>query len=83
MNDKIGRCGAGGGSAHLNSLQRVRGWCEEQGVLFKVLILDMIVVMVVVVVLIMLVVMVVVVPSAPDVSVGGQGQYGSLYCVDC
>ena len=42
MNDKIGRCGAGGGSAHLNSL---RGWCEEQGVLFKVLILVMIVVM--------------------------------------
>ena len=83
MNDKIGRCGAGGGSAHLNSLQRVRGWCEEQGVLFKVLILVMIVVMVVAVVLIMLVVMVVVVPCAPDVSVGGQGQYGSLYCVDC
>ena len=39
MNDKIGRCGAGGGSAHLNSLQRVRGWCEEQGVLFKVFVI--------------------------------------------
>ena len=39
MNDKIGRCGAGGGSAHLKSLQRVRGWCEEQGVLFKVFVI--------------------------------------------
>ena len=58
MNDKIGRCGAGGGSAHLNSLQRVRGWCEEQGVLFKVVIVlaVLFVVVVVVVVLIMLVV---------------------------
>ena len=64
MNDKIGRCGAGGGSAHLNSLQRVRGWCEEQGVLFKVVIV--------------LVVLVAVVPCAPDVSVGVQGLYGCL-----
>ena len=83
MNDKIGRCGAGGGSAHLNSLQRVQGWCEEQGVLFKVVIVLVGLVVVMFVVLIMLVVMVVVVPCAPDVSVGGQGQYGSLYCVDC
>ena len=60
MNDQIGRCGAGGGSAHLKSLQSVRGWCDDQGVLFKVIV-------------VVVVVIVVVVPCAPGVSVGGQG----------
>ena len=39
MNDSIGRCGAGGGSAHLTSLERVRDWCDQHGVLFKVMVI--------------------------------------------
>ena len=37
VNDRIGRCGAGGGTAHLTSLKRVRDWCDQHGVLFKVM----------------------------------------------
>lgn len=35
VNDRIGRRGAGGGAAHLASLARVRSWCDQYGVLFK------------------------------------------------
>ena len=40
VNDRIGRCGAGGGTAHLTSLKRVRDWCDQHGVLFKVMLFD-------------------------------------------
>ena len=36
VNDKIGRRSGQSGSSHLESLSRVRDWCREYSVLFKV-----------------------------------------------
>ena len=56
MNDSIGRCGAGGGTAHLTSLKRVRDWCDQHGVLFKVIVIVIFMVIVIVLVIIMVMV---------------------------
>ena len=55
MNDSIGRCGAGGGTAHLTSLKRVRDWCDQHGILFKVMVIVIAMVTVIFMVIIVMV----------------------------
>ena len=59
MNDSIGRCGAGGGTAHLTSLKRVRDWCDQHGILFKVMVIVIVIAMVTVIFMVIIVIVMV------------------------